>query len=200
MSHTAAFPTQLSAIPTAVLLDVYDQAASRVAQALAGLSSDEIRTRARGPERWSIGEIVCHLADSELVGAVRFRLVRSAPGTAMVAYDQDAFADLLGYDARDPRDIDTAWQTFASLRRSTGALFRSWRGDEWDLTGEHPDWGVVTLRQFLELYAEHGERHLDQILDTRNRLRRPMPLASILPDRLSRDITPSVPAGVGGSS
>lgn len=200
MTPFNSFPQQLSATPTQVLLDVYDQAAPRLAQAVTGLSADDLWSRARGRNKWSIGEIVCHLADSEIVAAVRFRLVRSAPDTPMVVYDQDAFADQFGYRERDERGVDVAIAAFAAMRRSTGALLRSLGTPDWDLAGLHPEWGTLTLRQLLEMYAEHGERHLDQILDLRNRLGKPIPLASILAHRLDRDVPATAGVSTGGEA
>src|SRR5215210_6406951 len=48
--------------------------------------------RRPAPGKWSIQEIVAHLADDELVGAYRIRLILAAPGTAIQAFDQDAWA------------------------------------------------------------------------------------------------------------
>ena len=48
--------------------------------------------RRPAPGKWSIREIVAHLADDELVGAYRIRLILAAPGTAIQAFDQDRAA------------------------------------------------------------------------------------------------------------
>jgi hypothetical protein len=42
----------------------------------------------------------------------------------------------------------------------------------------------MSLRNLLELYADHGERHLDQILDCRARMGKQLDLPSLLPRRL----------------
>src|SRR5918999_5329978 len=56
------------------------------------------------PGKWSIQEIVAHLADDELVGAYRIRLILSAPGTAIQAFDQDVWARTGRYHACDVND------------------------------------------------------------------------------------------------
>jgi plasmid replication initiation protein len=45
----------------------------------------------------------------------------------------------------------------------------------------HHIFGVMTLRQLLEMYADHGERHIAQILELRRRLDIPSPMTVLLP-------------------
>src|SRR5213080_2126720 len=60
--------------------------------------------RARpAPDKWSVGEILAHLADGEIVGAFRLRFILGAPGSPIVAYDQDRWVKSGHYDTRDPR-------------------------------------------------------------------------------------------------
>jgi hypothetical protein len=199
MSDHSIFPNVHAGIPTAVLVNVYEQAAPRVAQVLTGLTSHELWARGRGTTRWSIGEIVCHLADSEIIAGTRFRLLRHRPGAELVEYDQDVFADVLGYKQRNAHDVDIALQAFAAVRTSTARLMRTWSTSDWETEGVHSEWRSLTLRQLLELYADHGERHIDQILDNRDRLHKPLPLGSILSDRLFSSLAPQVVAAGGAA-
>jgi hypothetical protein len=199
MSDRSIFPDVHAGIPTEVLIGVFEQAAPRLARVLTGLTNDELWARARGTTRWSIGEIVCHLADSEIIAAARFRLVRHRPGAELVEYDQDVFAHVLGYRQRNRHDTDIALHSFAALRTSTARLMRTWSPSDWKTGGVHSEWGPLTLRQLLELYADHGERHIDQILDNRHRLHKPLPLGSILSDRLFSCLAPQVVAAGGAA-
>jgi len=72
-----------------------------------GLSADEVAQRP-APDKWSIQELAAHLADDELVGAYRIRMILSFPGTAIEAFDQDIWArTCLMYD---PRPLSAAAQ------------------------------------------------------------------------------------------
>ncbi len=197
MSTHSSFPDLHSRIPTAVLLDVYEAAPSRITQVISDLTDQDLWERARGPERWSIAEIVCHLADSELIGAARLRLLRTNPGGQLVTYEQDDFANLLGYRDRSRSDVDDALDVFTSLRRANRELMRTWEPEAWELSGQHYHWNEVTLRQLLELYTDHGENHLDQILDTRVRLGNPTTLGSILSGRLGVRTPAATTSGTG---
>ena len=108
MSDRSIFPDVHAQAPTDALINVYEQAAPRVEQDLTGITADELWTRARGPDRWSVGEIVCHLADSEIIAAARLRVLRHRPGTKLIVYDPDVFADALDYQRRDALDVDIA--------------------------------------------------------------------------------------------
>ena len=200
MTTHSIFPRLHAPIPTSVLLDVYEAAPSRITQVISDLTDRDLWERARGAERWSIAEIVCHLADSELIGAARFRLLRTNPGGQLVTYEQDDFANLLRYRDRSRSDMDTALNAFSALRRSTGALMRTWGPEEWECSGKHYEWGQVSLRQLLELYADHGENHLDQIIDTRLRLSRTTVLGSILSGRLGAQAPAVATSGTDGDA
>jgi hypothetical protein len=55
------------------------------------------------PDKWSVSEILAHLADAETVGSFRMRLILGAPGTPIAAFDQDAWVISGHYEKRDPR-------------------------------------------------------------------------------------------------
>ncbi|HLE20918.1 MAG TPA: hypothetical protein VJB88_07355, partial [Vicinamibacteria bacterium] len=58
------------------------------------------------------------------------------------------------------------------------------REEDWKKWGSHADWGRLTVRQLLELYADHGERHIEQIVELRLLLGNPVNVPRLLPTRL----------------
>src|ERR1022692_2951096 len=68
-----------------------------------GASTAKLRKRP-APEKWSMAEILAHLADVEIVIAWRMRSVLGAPGTQIQAYDQNAWVEALHYEKRDFRE------------------------------------------------------------------------------------------------
>jgi len=136
------------------------------------------------PSKWTIQEIVCHVADSETVGAIRIRLALAEPGAAFPGYDQGRFAEGLGYASFDAPLVRDTLDLFSRLRSISARLLRRATPEAWKRAGVHPEWGPVTLRQLLELYADHGERHLEQILERRRRLGLPLAMDRLLPERL----------------
>ena len=63
------------------------------------------------PEKWSIRQLAAHVADSELVGALRFRSVIAEDNPKLQAFDQDAWTRNLDYARRLPK------QSLESFRR-----------------------------------------------------------------------------------
>ena len=96
------------------------QAAPRKLAALTkGLNKKRL-TRRPEPGKWSIAEILAHLADAELVVGYRLRLILASNGTPIQAFDQDAWADTFNYSRRDPK---TSLETFrAPAREQPAAL------------------------------------------------------------------------------
>jgi uncharacterized damage-inducible protein DinB len=177
------FSDAYSAIATETLLSAYEAAPERIARAIAGLSPEELSRRVL-PGKWTIREIVAHVADSEICGALRIRLTLSQPGSPLPAYDQDRFAGALAYAEFDATLLSETLELFGRLRAVTSRLLRRAGDADWKLTGIHREWGEMTLRQLLELYADHGERHLSQILERRRAIGRPLDFELLLATRL----------------
>ena len=75
-------------------------APARLAKLLKGVSPAKARKRP-APDKWSISEIVAHIADTELVGGYRIRAILGQPGTPIIGFDQDEWVKALHYDKRD---------------------------------------------------------------------------------------------------
>jgi len=116
--------------------------------------------RSPGPGRWSIAQIVAHLADSEIVFAYRVRMILSTPGVAIQAYDQDAWSRAQRAEASDPQ---RSLSLFRAIRESTLPLLRGLNAEELERYGVHAERGKESLRHLLALYAGHDRNHLAQI-------------------------------------
>src|SRR3990172_432321 len=134
--------------------------------------------------KWSIQEIAQHLADAEIMGATRLRQALAEPGTSFAVYDQAAWARTLRYGSRDRNAMVAALWLFSALRSSGTRLFNGAREEDWKKWGSHADWGRLTVRQLLELYADHGERHIEQIVELRLLLGTPVNVPRLFPTRL----------------
>jgi hypothetical protein len=73
---------------------------------------------------------------------------------------------------------------FELLRKSSAEVFNLTENSDWDKTGLHPQKGEISLRTILELYAEHVERHLEQILQRRNLIGKLLEMNLLLTERL----------------
>ena len=124
-----------------------------------GVSPAVLRTRP-APEKWSVSEIVAHLADGEIVGAFRMRLILGAPGTPIVAYDQDKWVTSGHYDKRDPRK---SLEQFRVLREGNLALLKSLEPQQWKHYGMHSERGQESIEHIVRMFAGHDINHIQQI-------------------------------------
>jgi hypothetical protein len=134
--------------------------------------------------KWSIQEIVFHITDAEIMGAARIRQTYAEPGSRFAVYEQDIWAKELKYQKRDSKSFYSSLILFDSLRLATSKIFRGAQQEDWQKTGLHPEWGDLTLRQLLEIYADHSERHIGQILTLRGLLGKGVDLPLLLEQRL----------------
>ena len=116
--------------------------------------------RRPSPTKWSIREIFAHLADDELVGAYRIRLILSAPGTPIQAFDQDTWAETGRYAETD---IARSLTLFRLLREANLSLLRALRPGEWERFGVHAERGRESVRDIAGYYAGHDLNHFAQI-------------------------------------
>jgi hypothetical protein len=146
--------------PIAVLRDT----PSTVQQTIAGLSGDQI-SRPEAPAKWSMRQVVRHLADSEIVWGWRLRLVLAQDRPPLTGYDQDVWAERLRYaDA----DIDEALEEFAVLRRGHLRLLTRATADDLHRVGLHAERGEESVGHMLRLYAGHDLLHLRQLARIRD--------------------------------
>ena len=120
----------------------------------------EIITRPEAPGKWSIREVVQHLADSELVGGFRLRMVLAHDRPRLTGYDQDLWASRLAYTDVDVRD---AFEQFAALRRGNVRLWRGLTPADLARVGVHGERGEESLEHMRRLYAGHDLLHLKQL-------------------------------------
>ena len=130
-----------------------------LASLIEGLSPEEL-SRRPAPGKWSIQEIVAHLADDELVGGYRIRLILSASGTEIQAFDQDVWSRTGRYDQAD---IHASLELFRVLRQANLNLLRSLRAEEWEMFGVHAERGAESIRDIAMYYAGHDLNHFKQI-------------------------------------
>jgi len=140
-------------------LEVMRETPAKLRAIVSKLPASAITAR-EAPGKWSIGEVIQHLADSELVGANRFRMVMVHDSPPLLAYDQDLWAERLRYSESNVND---ALGEFTTLRCSNVRLFERATDDDFNRIGLHSERGEESLRHLLRLYAGHDIVHLRQI-------------------------------------
>ena len=141
------------------LLERFRRGAELVAVATTGAAGPMLDFRpAEG--KWGVRTIVCHLADTETVLAMRLRQVIAEDNPIIPAIDQDAWADRLDYNRRK---LSPALETFRRTRAENYELLKDLPEEAYARTGQHTKRGVITLLDLLRIFAEHAEKHVQQI-------------------------------------
>ena len=132
---------------------------SALPRAVEGLSASQLRLP-EGPGRWSIVQILQHLADSEVVWAWRMRLILAQDRPRLTGYDQDLWAERLHYELADPAE---ALSLFAMMRRTNLRLIERASPADLNRVGVHQERGEESLEHLCRLLAGHDLLHLRQI-------------------------------------
>jgi hypothetical protein len=133
--------------------------AKKLGRLIEGVSTTKLRKRP-APDKWSVSEILAHLADTETVGSFRMRLILGAPGTPIPAFDQDAWVTSGHYEKRDPRK---SLELFRALREANLALLKSLTPEQWKHYGMHAERGKETIERIVLMFAGHDINHLQQV-------------------------------------
>ncbi|HEX4605683.1 MAG TPA: DinB family protein [Candidatus Angelobacter sp.] len=134
-------------------------AAKKLASLIKGKSKKQLARRP-APDKWSIAEILAHLADAELAVGWRLRQVLSNNAIPLEAYDQDLWARTFNYGRRDPR---VSLATFTTLRNANLALLKSVPGKLWDNYGVHSERGNESINHVVRMVSGHDLNHLQQV-------------------------------------
>lgn len=140
-------------------LKVQAGTAKKLERLMRGVPASRLRKRP-APEKWSVGEILAHLADAEIVTGWRLRQILGAPGTPIQAFDQDSWVAAGHYEKRDPRK---SGEQFRVLREANLSLLKSLSPEQWKHHGMHAERGVETIEHIVRMMAGHDVNHTKQV-------------------------------------
>ena len=141
-------------------LDAAEKSPEMVASAVAGLDATALGWKP-APDKWSILEVLAHLADVEIVYGYRVRQVIADKEPVFAPIDQEDWARHLHYDEASAAESVALYRAnrLANLR-----LLKRVTPGQLDRAGFHPELKrKVTLGEWIERMASHGASHLGQI-------------------------------------
>jgi len=140
-------------------LRLQQAAPAKLASLVKGKTRKQL-TRRPAPDKWSVAEIMAHLADAEIAISWRIRQILAKNAIPIQAYDQDAWAGTFQYAKRDPRQ---SLANFRSLREANLALLKSVPRKLWENYGVHEERGNETIVHIVRMVSGHDINHLRQI-------------------------------------
>ena len=133
--------------------------AGKLKKLIRGLSAKQLKWKP-DPVKWSIAEILAHLADTEIAASWRMRSVIGENGVTTQPFDQDAWASVFQYGKRDAR---RSLETFRVLRENNLAMLKEIPRETWDNYGMHLERGKETVAHMARMFAGHDTNHILQI-------------------------------------
>jgi uncharacterized damage-inducible protein DinB len=139
--------------------DVQRELVAWLRDAVADMDEESLRRR-EAPGKWSVLEVVGHLADTELVYRYRMRMSVAQPGEPIAGYDQDRWATGLRYNEDTVADL---LAEIEFLRAANLAWVAGLTPEELGRAGVHEERGTESVEHIVKLLAAHDLVHRAQI-------------------------------------
>ena len=140
-------------------LEVLRSAPAVVRDMISGMR-ESVLAQPEAPGKWSVREVIAHLADSELVVGWRIRMIMAVEQPELTGVDQDVWAKRLHYNEIDAQ---RALATYAALREWNLLVFENATAAELERCGVHSERGNESIAHIIRLYAGHDILHQRQI-------------------------------------
>ena len=126
---------------------------------IAGVAVDKLGERP-APGKWSVAEVLAHLAEAEIVSTWRYRQMLEHDGCTLPGFGQELWADLGEYGTRD---LEESLEQFRLLRDANLRMFDRLTPEQWQRHGVHTERGPMTLHDLAVQIAGHDINHVAQI-------------------------------------
>lgn len=153
----------------AAMIDAYAAGPQLLRDAVGGMSPAQLLARPI-PEKWSTLEVVCHLADFEIVYANRIKRVIAEYEPTLFGGDPDVFAARLAYQDRDLNEELAITET---VRKQVCRILRTLKAEDFQRRGNHSERGPLTLAMLVTQITGHIPHHVRFIEQKRKALGEP---------------------------
>ena len=138
------------------LIEAYSGGAKLLRDAMRSTANADLDARPI-EGKWSVREVVCHLADSEIVYADRMKRVIAEDNPTFFEADPDLFGPAL-YCPRRP--LNKELDVVEAIRAHMLPILQSCGFDDFQRTGVHSLDGPMTLQTLLERITAHIPHHV----------------------------------------
>ncbi len=137
------------------LIRDYLDVVAQLKDSVAGLTDQQRRSHPV-PGKWSVHEVVCHIADFEPISTDRITRIIALDRPSLLGADESEFAKSLAYDVRD---FDEQMQLIEILRSHTARILQALPDAAFQRVGVHNEAGPMTLEQMLVRVTKHLPHH-----------------------------------------
>jgi len=151
-----------------MLIDNYLAGPELLRKAVAGMSQEQLIARPI-PGKWSTLEVICHLADFEIVGADRIKRVIAEKEPTLLGGDENLFAARLAYHQRNAEEDLLLIEL---IRKQVARVLRTLKMEDFQRRGIHSEAGPLTLETLVQRNTAHIPHHVRFIEEKREILQR----------------------------
>jgi hypothetical protein len=144
-------------------IDDYLAGPEQLRKAVAGMTQEQLVARPIAG-KWSTLEVICHLADFEIVGTDRIKRVIAENKPVLFGGDEKVFAARLAYQQRSAEEEILLMEL---LRKQVARILRTLKPEDFQRLGVHTERGLMTLEELVEGRAGHFRHHLPFIAEKR---------------------------------
>jgi hypothetical protein len=113
------------------------------------------------PGKWSVKDMIGHLADAERIFAYRMLRIGRGDPAPMPGFEENDYVRAAGSDARALADLLSDW---AAARDSTIAIVKGMPEEAWERRGTAND-ATLSARATVYIILGHVEHHLAVLAD-----------------------------------
>lgn len=144
---------------TKVNFEAFLNTHGQLVTAIDGLSEEQTTWKPK-PESWSVLEVLTHLVDHSIVVSFRIRDILAGTEAQLPAFNQDAWVSGQYANAGKVSDV---LQTFHALLLYNSLLLSRLDAEDLEKTGVNAKGETVSIKQIVEGFTNHVQRHLGQI-------------------------------------
>jgi hypothetical protein len=148
------------------LIDNYLAGPQLLRKAVAGMSQEQLIARPI-PGNWSTLEVICHLADFEIVYADRIKRVIAENEPTLFGGNPDLFTARL---ACQQRNAEEELLLVALVRQQVARILRTLNAEDFQRRGIHSESGPLTLETLVQRITGHIPHHVRFIEEKRKAL------------------------------
>lgn len=145
------------------LIDKIRNLPAQARDAVKGLNDEQLNTP-YGEGKWTVRQVIHHLADSHMNAFVRTKLILTEDRPTLKPYNQDDWARTREAAAYP---VESSLHILVGLHERWATLLDNVPESGWSRTAMHPENGEMTLQRVLEVYSDHGEKHVRSITNLR---------------------------------
>ena len=134
-------------------------APAQLSRLIDGRSHHQLTSRP-APDKWSIVEVLAHMAEDELSSSWRYRQMIERDQVTLEGFDQELWARLGKYETWSATE---ALEMFRLLREANLRMLDALTPEQWERSGNHVERGKLTVRELARHMAAHDINHIEQI-------------------------------------